>query len=246
MVNVYPPTASAVAYVRVSTEEQARGGVSLDAQEERLVAYATAMDLPLARVIREEGVSGAKPLDERPGGRELLAILACGEAGNVAAVKLDRLFRDAADCLTQTRAWDRRGIALHLIDMGGATINTASAMGRLFMTMSAGFAELERNLIAERTATALQHKKRHRAVYAPVPYGYDRGDGDMLIVNDAEQVIVRRVLARRAVGWSFGAIADDLNRDGIPTKTRMRGGQPTAGRWYAATIRYITLNDLHG
>jgi DNA invertase Pin-like site-specific DNA recombinase len=235
----------AVAYARVSTEEQARGGVSLDAQEERLVAYAAAMYLPLARVIREEGVSGAHPIAERPGGHELLATLSRGEAGHVLAVKLDRLFRDAADCLAQTRAWDRVGVSLHLLDLGGATINTASAMGRMFMTMTAGFAELERNLIAERTATALAHKKAHGRVYAPIPYGYDRGDGGTLVANEGEQAVLRGILARRAAGWSYGAIAEDLNRGGIPTKTKMRGGQPTAGVWYPATVRFIAANDLH-
>lgn len=83
------------------------------------------------------------------------------------ALKLDRLFRDAEDALHQTKAWDKAGIALHLVDMGGQTLNTATAMGRFFLNMMAGFAELERNLIAERTATALAHKKTHRGSLQP-------------------------------------------------------------------------------
>lgn len=67
------------------------------------------------------------------------------------ALKLDRRFRDAADALVQTRVWDRAGIALHVVDMGGQSLNTASSMGRMFLTMTAAFAELERNLISERT-----------------------------------------------------------------------------------------------
>ena len=55
---------------------------------------------------------------------------------------LDRLFRDAEDALRQTKAWDKAGIALHLVDMGGSGMNTASAMGRMFLTLMA--AELER------------------------------------------------------------------------------------------------------
>src|SRR6266576_5058844 len=72
-------------------------------------------------------------------------------------MKLDRLFRDAEDALRQTKAWDRTGISLHLVDIGGQSMNTGSAMGRMFLTLMAGFAELERNLIAERTTAVLAH-----------------------------------------------------------------------------------------
>lgn len=47
-------------------------------------------------------------------------------------------------------------------------------MGRFFLNMMAAFAELERNLIAERTAAVLAHKKTHREAYAPTPYGFER------------------------------------------------------------------------
>ena len=59
----------AAAYIRVSTDEQARTGVSLEAQEEKLRAYCKMTGLDLVRVIREEGVSAAKPLASRPGGK---------------------------------------------------------------------------------------------------------------------------------------------------------------------------------
>lgn len=71
---------------------------------------------------------------------------------------LDRLFRDAADALVQTRAWDRAGVALHVVDMGGTSLNTASAVGRMFLTMTAAFAELERSLVSERTSAAMQQR----------------------------------------------------------------------------------------
>ena len=57
--------------------------------------------------------------------------------------------------------------------MGGQAIDTSSAMGRMFLTMAAGFAELERNLISERTKTALQHKRKNGHLVGAVPYGYD-------------------------------------------------------------------------
>lgn len=226
----------AVAYVRVSTIEQAAEGVSLDAQEERLEAYCKMQGLELLTIIREEGVSGSVILADRPGGREMLRLIKEKQAHHVVALKLDRLFRDAEDALRQTRSWDKAGIALHLVDMGGQTINTASAMGRMFLTMTAAFAELERNLIAERTTAALAHKKRHKQAYNHTPYGYDRS-GDTLMRNDYEQEILSQIASWRSKGYSYWWIAEELNSSGIPTK---RGKT-----WYPMTVRDIIKNDLH-
>lgn len=226
----------AVCYIRVSTEEQARGGVSLAAQEEKLRAYCQLNDLELVTVIREEGVSGAKSLAIRPGGAELLRLVAKKQAHHVVALKLDRLFRDAADALNQTKAWDKGGVALHLVDMGGQTLNTASAMGRFFLNVMAGFAELERNLIAERTELAMAHKKAHLEAYSPTPYGFNR-DGDTLTENPQELKAVTQIREWRAAGWSLGKIARELTRQCVPTKK--------GGAWYPGTVKYLLGNSLY-
>jgi hypothetical protein len=119
------PPPRAVGYVRVSTEEQVRGGVSLDAQEERVRAYCTMSGLELVSTIREEGISGGKHLDIRPGGKQLVSLVAWKKVEHVVALKLDRIFRDAEDALRQTKAWDKAGVALHLVDMGGQTLQTS-------------------------------------------------------------------------------------------------------------------------
>jgi DNA invertase Pin-like site-specific DNA recombinase len=103
---------AAVAYCRVSTEEQARGGVSLDAQAERLEAYCRSAGLHLVELVKEEGVSGAKRLDTRPGGKQLLPLVNWGKVQHIVALKLDRLFRDAQDALYQMGRF-RRGLASH-------------------------------------------------------------------------------------------------------------------------------------
>ena len=103
--------------------------------------------------------------------------------------------------------------------MGGQTLNTASAMGRFFLNVMAGFAELERNLIAERTAAALAHKKRHRQAYGPTPYGFDRC-GDSLVVNEEEWQLVYEIKALRKAGMSLRGIAHELNLRDVPTKSR--------------------------
>jgi len=227
----------AVAYTRVSTDEQAREGVSLDAQAERLRAYCTMSGLQIEALIREEGISGSVALGHRPGGRELLRLIRQHKVQHVVSLRLDRLFRDAVDCLAQTRQWDEGGIALHLVDMGGQSLNTASAIGRLFLTMTAAFAELERNLTAERTKAALAHKKNHRQAYSPTPYGFQRIE-NLLVPDPAEQAVIARILELHVAGASLRSIAATLNAQGVPAKK--------GGKWHHSAIRYILANELHG
>ena len=227
-------TGEAIGFVRVSTSEQAVEGVSLAVQEERIRMYCHGAGLTLVDIARDEGVSGfSKALSDRPGGKTVLQALSTGTSRHVVGLKLDRLFRDAADALVQTREWDREGIALHLLDMGGQAIDTSSAVGRFFLSVMAGFAELERNLISERTASSMAHKKAQRRVYGCTPFGFDRV-GDELAENASELAIVAKIRAWRAEGLSLGKTAKRLNSEGVPTKT--------GKKWYGSTVNYILKN----
>ena len=224
---------AAVIYIRVSTADQAEHGVSLDAQRERLSAYAVACGLDVVAVVREEGISGTVPLADRPEGSRVAEMVSSGKVRHVIALKLDRLFRSAVDALATTAEWDKSGIALHLVDMGGSSLNTGSAMGRMMLTMMAGFAQFERDLTAERTTAALAHKKANGAAYSPTPFGKTR-EGDALLDNEEEQGIITRIRAWREEGFSLRGIASRLNDEGVSTKQ---------GRtWHASTVRYILNN----
>lgn len=224
----------ALCYVRVSTVEQSKFGFSLDAQEERLRAYCRMAGLEVADLIREEGVSASITLAKRPAGAKLLKQVSGGS--HVVCLKLDRLFRDAEDALRQTKAWDKAGITLHLVDLGGQSLSTGSAMGRMFLTLMAGCAELERNLVAERTASVLAHKKQQGRVYNHTPYGFHR-IGDSLVVAVEEMAMVQLIRERREDGWSLAMIADAFNGDQVPGKN--------GGKWYARTVKNILDNSLY-
>ncbi len=220
----------AAVYIRVSTTEQANEGVSLDAQLDRARAYCTLSGLELVAVLREEGVSASKPLATRPLGSELTRLVAAGEVTEVVALKLDRLFRDSVDALTVTKSWDKAGVALHLVDMAGQSLSTGSAMGRFFLGMMAGFAELERNLIAERTSAAMQHLKAEgRHVGAP-GLG-QRMEAGELVANPEESATVARILELRQAEKTLREIAATLTAEGRRTK---RGG-----KWGPETVRQV-------
>lgn len=221
----------AIGYVRVSTEEQAREGVSLAAQERAVRAYCDLRGLDLLEVVVDEGVSAGKPLASRRGGVRVLEAVRRREVGAVVAFKLDRLFRDCGDCLAVTKAWDRVGAALHLIDLGGQAVDTSSAMGRFFLTVMAGAAELERNQIRERTAAAMAHKAgRGEYTGGEVPYGFRLAeDGVSLVEDPAEQEVLALARALRAEGLSLRAIAGHLERRGFVA----RSGK---AKWHPQTV----------
>lgn len=221
---------TAVIYTRVSTADQAEHGVSLEAQEERLTAYALACGLDVAAVLREPAISGTIPLGDRPEGSKVVAMVRKGEVRHVISLKLDRLFRSAVDALSTTAEWDKSGIALHLVDMGGQSLNTGSAMGRMMLTMMAGFAQFERDLTAERTTAALAHKKANNTAYSPTPFGKTR-EGDALLDHEKERKVISIMKEWREKGITLRRIAARLNEGGIPTKQ--------GKTWYASTVRYI-------
>jgi DNA invertase Pin-like site-specific DNA recombinase len=220
--------ARAVGYVRVSTEEQAQLGVSLEAQERAVRCYCEMRGLELVELIRDEGVSAGKPLASRTGGERVLAAIRRREASAVVAWKLDRLFRDCGDCLAVTRDWDRRNVSLHLVDLGGQAVDTASAMGRFFLTVMAGAAELERNQIRERTSAAMRHKADlGEYTGGEAPYGY-RVEGDRVAVDASEQTVIALASELRAAGLSYRRIAAELAARGLAPR---RGGA-----WHPQTV----------
>ncbi len=110
------------------------------------------------RIFIERGVSGAKPIGQRPEGAKLLGILQAGDV--VIAAKLDRLFRSALDALEVHAQFIKRGIGLHLIDLGG---DIANGLSKLFYTIAVAFAEAEHDRIRERLlGTKADQKKRGR------------------------------------------------------------------------------------
>jgi DNA invertase Pin-like site-specific DNA recombinase len=214
----------AVAYVRVSTGKQ---DLSLDAQEERIRLYCQTYGLELVEVIRERAVTGKLKLNKRPEGQRIAQLTTAGVC-HIVALKLDRLFRNAADALNRVEEWEQAGISLHLVDMGGQSINTGSSMGKMMITMLAGFAEFERNMIAERTTAALNYKKARGEVYNHAPYGYRAKDG-LLTADATEQAVVARMTALRAARISYNEIANTLNADNVPTKY--------GSSWHSQTVK---------
>jgi len=205
-----------IAYLRVSTEKQADRGVSLDAQRAKVKAYTELYDLELVEVVVDAGES-AKSL-RRPGLQRALGMLERCEAEALLIVKLDRLTRSVVDLGSLVERYFAPGKAALL--SVGEQIDTRSAAGRLVLNVLASVSQWEREAIAERTATAMQHKARQgEYTGGQAPYGARVAADGRLEAEPLEQEA--RAMARRlhAAGRSLRGIAVELERMGIRSRT---------------------------
>jgi putative DNA-invertase from lambdoid prophage Rac len=197
---------SVYAYCRVSTAVQAEDGESLGVQERKIEGYAAMHDLKVDQVFVERGVSGGKPLGDRPEGAKLLALLKSGDV--VIAAKLDRVFRSALDALQTCEAFRKRGIALHLLDLGGDV--TGNGIAGLFMKIASAFADFERERIAERIRDVkADQRARGRYLGGSVPFGY-RVEGEALVEVPEQQAAIRTMRDLREQGKSLRAIVSEV------------------------------------
>jgi site-specific DNA recombinase len=165
----------AIGYIRVSTEDQAREGISLDNQDAKIKAYASLNNMDLVEIISDAGISG-KTMD-RPGISRVLEMLNKRDVDAVIVYKLDRLSRKTLDNLTLIESFDKNGIAFHSIM---EKIDTKSAQGRFFLTIISALAQMERDQIVERTKDALNHKRNKREWMGRIPYGYKVEDNHLV------------------------------------------------------------------
>lgn len=216
----------AVAYIRVSTDEQNLGPA---AQLAALEGWAKSRGIKLVAVLSDLGTSGAAELEKRPG---LLAALAAIEehgAGLLVVAKRDRLARDVVLAAMIERLADRVGATV--VSAAGEGEGDTPADG-LMRRMIDAFAEYERAIIRARTRSALAVKKTRRERTGGVPYGFAlASDGIHLVENEAERIVIAEIRAMRADGLKLLAIAAALEARG----TRTRTGSP----WHPQSIARI-------
>jgi len=229
----------AVAYARVSSKRQAEEGVSLDAQVERLIAYAEfrGLELDPEDIYIDDGISAAIHLWSRPAGRKMRETIYHERVGHVLALKMDRLFRDVQDCLGSVDELRGIGVDIHILDQDGGTLDTSTSMGRFFLTTIASLAELERGQISERTKIAMKHLKDNAKVFTGPIFGWDRR-GDNIVPNWKEQDTIDYMRHRNYVqGWSGNRIAKHLNDLDVKGKL--------GGSWTSSMVLRTCRYEFH-
>lgn len=199
-------------YVRVSTEDQAKEGLSIPAQKAKIEAYASLNDLELVEIITDEGFSG-KNL-ERPGVQRLLELVRDQNLEGIIVYKLDRLSRSTKDLLRLIEEVFHKGNTRFFSI--SEQIDTDTAIGKFFLTLMGALAQMERELIAERTKATLDYKKQKGEHLGAVPYGYTLIEGKLAPKED-EQKILKKMKRWKKEGKSLREIARRLNQEGVST-----------------------------
>ncbi len=228
----------AAIYIRVSTDEQAQSGLGLAAQRSACERKATELGAECVAVFADEGVSGATPVEDRPG---LCAALDWLQRGDVLVVaKMDRLGREGQVFLDADAALRIR--KAKLVSVAGEGTEGAGAAAFLMRGMMKLLAEYERELIRERTQKALEAKRgRGEKTGGAVPFGFRIActevsggrERKILIADPHEQAAIARARQLHADGLGFRRIAQALAAEGI----RGRG----CSRLSPMTVRRIVL-----
>jgi len=201
-----------IAYLRVSTKKQADYGVSLKVQREKVIAYCKVYDLDLVEIIKDRGKSG-KDLN-RPLLQKALEKLRTKEVKALLVMKLDRLTRSVVDLGQLIEDYfapgARYGAILYSVT---EHVDTSTAGGRFALNMQITVNQWEREVISERTVSAMSYKKsKGEYTGGDDPYGFKSVQGQ-LHVNDSEQAVIRRAKVLHKDGLSLRGIAAQLNKE---------------------------------
>ncbi|MCU0799451.1 MAG: recombinase family protein [Candidatus Thermoplasmatota archaeon] len=223
---------NAVIYCRVSTEDQAKEGFSLAAQEERLNAYCLAKGWEVVKVYVDDGYSGRS--DDRPAYQRMLREKDQWDV--MVVLKMDRIHRNSKNftlMMEQLRDWGKEFTSMQ------ESFDTTTAMGRFVMDIIQRIAQLESEQIGERVYIGmLQKAKEGKGILGfNIPYGFLIENGNLYaILSETEEV--KRMFALYLAGSTLRKICQDLSMRGIETK---RGSL----KWDPKTIKRILSNPIY-
>ncbi len=228
---ISPSTATrVVAYVRVSTEEQALGP---EAQRDAIRRWCETNRAELAATFEDLGVSGGLELDKRPGLLAALEALREHHATVLLVAKRDRLARDVMVAAMVSRLAEKAGAQVLSADGTG---NGDGPEALLMRNIVNAFAEYERALIRARTRAAMAVKRAKGERTGEVPFGYRLTADDVhLEALPAEQSVIAAIRQLRSDGLSIRAIVARLNAQGIAAR---------GARWHATSVARLLEREF--
>ena len=234
-------------YTRKSTEHNLDLAFnSLDAQREACEAYIKSQAHEGWRLIGgrfdDGGLSGASL--ERPALQALLDQVRAQKIDVIVVYKVDRLTRSLADFAKLVELFDEHGVSFVSVTQ---SFNTTSSMGRLTLNVLLSFAQFEREVIGERVRDKIAASKRKGIwVGGPVPLGY-RSVGKKLEVVPEQATLVRKIFADYLRHGSIGALAAELDREGVRPRPRAlaNGSTMAAERFMVGPLAHMLKNRFY-
>lgn len=222
----------ALLYIRVSTSRQDREGNSIPMQRERLIAFCKAKGWIVGGVYVDPGYSGASI--DRPGLNSLISAVEEKKGDVVLVYKLDRLSRSQRDVLYLLEdVFEPAGVSFVSMQ---ESFDTSSVYGKAMLGILSVFAQMERDVITERTMMGRVARAENGLFHGggTSPIGYDYIDGE-LVVNEAEAEQVRMVYDL----FASGVTVTEITR-------RMEGYTTKHGDWsHTSTVGNVLDNPLY-
>lgn len=191
------------AYLRVSTQEQKDSGLGIAAQRTKCLAMATVKDWAVPDFFIDEGVSGTKESVDRPGLNALCEAISQKQYNAVIILALDRLGRKTRIVLDLVEEFTEQGVTLVSCK---ESLDTGTPQGQFVLTLFAALAQLERDMIIERTAAAIEERaKKDGERGGRLPFGYVR-TSDGIVVDEESATIVRKIFSLHRRGYSLRKI----------------------------------------
>jgi len=221
----------AAIYTRVSTEDQAKEGFSLDAQLDKLRSYCKARDWIIADEYVDDGYSGRNV--KRPAYNKMMDEMNRWDL--LLVIKMDRIHRNSKNFMLMMENLNKNEKEFASMS---ESFDTSTAMGRFVMNIIQGIAQLESEQIGERVYACMEQKAKTigGVLGFNIPYGYDYSDRKLKIITD-EARVVKNIYSWYKDGKSMGKIAKMLNSNKIPTKK--------GGIWAKKTISKILKNPVY-
>lgn len=212
-------------YTRVSTEDQAKEGFSLDAQLERLRYYAKAQGWAVAGEYVDEGHSGRTT--KRPQYTRMMAEVAAWDT--LLVLKMDRIHRNSRNFMAMMDELRKRGKEFASVT---ESLDTSTAMGRFVMDIIQRIAQLESDQIGERTFVGMEQKAKQGggSLGKPAPYGYEYGPDKALRPVPQEATVVLGLFEAFAAGAGKQELATRLNEQEVPAPAGRTWGYKAVDR----------------
>lgn len=197
------------AYLRVSTFEQKESGLGIAAQKTKCIAMTVLKGWTEPTFYIDEAVSGTKEAVDRPALAQLCEDISQGKYQALIIPSLDRLGRKTSIVLKLVEDFAEQDVALISCK---ENLDTSTPQGQFVLTLFAALAQLEREMIMERTAAAIEERaKKDGERGGRLPYGYVRTDEGIAIDEDAAKV-VKRIFSLHRRGYSLRKIEADVGK----------------------------------
>jgi len=245
------PKLRAAVYLRCSTDEQAKEGYGIAYQEDKIKSFVASQDYLFDsknHIFKDEGFSGALPIEERPELKRLFEAAERREFDVVLVYRLDRFFRKIILLLSAVEKLTEYDIGFKSTT---EPFDTSSHFGRYLLASLGALAELERDVIKERmTGGRIMAAKAGKWVLGQTPYGYkiDKRTGKLKIIPEEAQWV------RKFFEWiikeqmSLKAIARRINELKVPSPwaKRRKSGKQFSGYWLPRVINRMLNNETYG